>query len=98
MSKLGLEKEEEPEIKLPTYLWITEKPREFQKSVYLCFTDYTETLDCVDDNKLWRTLKEMGTSDDLTCLLRNLYAGEEATVRNLLCGTTNWFRIEKGVR
>ena len=92
-----LEKAGEPEIKLPTYLWITEKPREFQKSIYLCFTDYTETFDCVDDNKLWKTLKEMGISDDLTCLLRNLYAGQGATARPSY-GATDWLRIEKGVR
>ena len=61
--------------------WIIEKAREFQKSIYFCFTDYAKTFDCVDHNKLWKILKEMGIPDHLTCLLRNLYAGQEATVR-----------------
>ena len=72
MFKPVLEKAEEPEIKLPT---------EFQKNIYFCFIDYAKAFDCVDHNKLWRTLKEMGIPDNLTCLLRNLYAGQEATVR-----------------
>ena len=92
-----LEKAGEPEIKLPTFLWITEKPREFQKSIYPCFTDYTETFDCVDDNKLCETLKEMGISDDLICLLRNLYADQGATA-GPSCGATDWLGIEKGAR
>ena len=62
-------------------LWIMEKAREFQKNIYFCFIDYAKALDCVDHNKLWKILKEMGISDHLTCLLRNLYAGQEATVR-----------------
>ena len=61
--------------------WIIEKVREFQKNIYFCFTDYAKTIDCVDHNKLWEVLKEMGVPDHLTCLLRNLYAGQEATVR-----------------
>ena len=61
--------------------WIIEKAREFQKNIYFCFTDYANTFDCVDHNKLWKILKEMGIPDHLTCLLRNLYAGQEATVR-----------------
>ena len=61
--------------------WIIEKVREFQKDIYFCFIDYTKAFDCVDHNKLWRILKEMGISDHLTCLLKNLYAGQEATVR-----------------
>ena len=61
--------------------WIMEKAREFQKNIYLCFIDYAKAFDCVDQNKLWKILKEMGISDHLTCLLRNLYAGQEATVR-----------------
>ena len=61
--------------------WITEKGREFQKNIYFCFTDYTKALDCVDHNKLWKILKEMGIPDHLTCLLRNLYADQEAIVR-----------------
>ena len=77
--------------------WIIEKAREFQKNIYFCFTDYTKAFDCVDHNKLWKILQEMGLPDHLTCLLRNLYAGQEATDRNGH-GTTDWFQIEKGVR
>ena len=77
-------------------LWIMEKAREFQQNIYLCFIDYAKAFDCVDHNKLWKILKEMGISDHLTCLLRNLYAGQEATVRTGH-GTTDWFQIEKGV-
>ena len=75
---------------------IMEKTREFQKNTYLCFIDYAKAFDCVDHNKLWKILKEMGIRDHLTCLLRNLYAGQEATVRS---GheTTDWFQIGKGV-
>ena len=73
MFKLVLEKAEEPEIKLPTS-GIMEKAREFQKNIYFCFIDYAKTFDCVDHNKLWKILKEMGVPDHLTCLLRNLYA------------------------
>ena len=76
--------------------WIIEKAREFQKNIYFCFIDYTEVFDCVDPNKLWKVLKEMGIPDHLTCLLRNLYEGQEATVRTRH-GTTNWFQIGKGV-
>ena len=76
--------------------WITEKAREFQKNIYFCFIDYAKAFDCVDHNKLWKILKEMGTPDHLTCLLRNLYAGQEATVRTGH-GTTDWFQIGKGV-
>ena len=67
--------------------WIIEKAREFQKDIYLCFTDYAKALDCVAHNKLWKALKEMGTPDHLTCLLRNLYVGQEATIKTV-CGTT----------
>ena len=74
-----------------------EKAREFQKNIYFCFTDYAKAFDCVDHEKLWKILKEMGISDHLTCLLRNLYAGQEATVRTGH-GTTDWFQIGKGVR
>ena len=74
-----------------------EKAREFQKNIYFCFIDYAKAFDCVDHNKLWKILKEMGISDPLTCLLRNLYAGQEATVRTGH-GTTDWFQIGKGVR
>ena len=88
-------KAEEAEIKLPTSagLW---KKQEFQKNIYFCFIDYAKAFDCVDHNKLWEILKEMGIPDHLTCLLRNLYAGQEATVRTGH-GTTDWFQIGKGV-
>ena len=76
--------------------WISKKAREFQKNIYFCFIDYTKAFDCVDHNKLWKILQEMGLPDHLTCLLRNLYAGQEATVRTGH-GTTDWFRIGKGV-
>ena len=76
--------------------WIIEKAREFQKNIYFCFIDYVKTFDCVDDNKLWKILQEMGIPDHLTCLLKNLYAGQEATVRTGH-GTTDWFQIGKGV-
>ena len=76
--------------------WITEKVREFQKNIYFCFIDYAKAFDCVDHSKLWKILKEMGIPDHLTCLLRNLYAGQEATVRTGH-GTTDWFQIGKGV-
>ena len=77
-------------------LWIIEKAREFQKNIYFCFIDYAKAFDCVDHNTLWKILKEMGIPDHLTCLLRNLYAGQEATVRT---GhrKTDWFQIGKGV-
>ena len=76
-------------------LWIIEKAREFQTCIYFCFTDYAETFDCVDHNKLWKILKEMGIPEHLTCLLRNLYAGQEAIVRT--DHGTDWFQIgEKG--
>ena len=78
-------------------LWIIEKAREFQKNIYFCFIDYAKAFDCVDHNKLWKILKDMGIPDHLTCLLRNLYAGQEATVRTGH-GTTNWFQEGKGVR
>ena len=82
MSKLGLEKEEELEIKLPTFA-IIEKAREFQKNIYSCFFDHTKAFDCVDHNKLWKALKDMGIPGHFTCLLRKLYVGQEATVRTL---------------
>ena len=77
--------------------WIIEKAREFQKNIYFCFIDYAKAFDCVDHNKLWKILKEMGKPDHLICLLRNLYAGQEATVRTGH-GTTDCFQIGKGVR
>ena len=76
--------------------WIIEKAREFQKNIYLCLINYAKAFDCVDHNKLWKSLKERGTPDHLICLLRNLYAGQEATVRTGH-GTTDWFQIRKGV-
>ena len=76
--------------------WIMEKATEFQKNIYFCFTDYVKAFDCVDHNKLWKILKEMGIPDHLTCLLRNLYAGQEATDRTGHV-TTDWFQIRKGV-
>ena len=77
--------------------WIIEKAREFQKNIYFCFIDYTKTFDCVDHNKLWKILKVMGIPDHLTCLLRNLYTGQEATVRTRH-GTMDSFQIGKRVR
>ena len=76
--------------------WIMEKAREFQKNIYFCFIDYAKAFDCVDHNKLWKILRGMGIPDHLTCLLRNLYAGQEVTVRTGH-GTTDWFQIGKGV-
>ena len=76
--------------------WIIKKVREFQKNIYFCYIDYTKAFDCVDHHKLWKILKEMGIPDHLTCLLRNLYAGQEATVRTGH-GPTDWFQIGKGV-
>ena len=77
-------------------LWMIEKAREFQKNIYFCFIDYAKAFDCVDHNKLWKTLKEVEIPDHLTCLLRKLYAGQEAAVR-IGHGTTDWFQIWKGV-
>ena len=89
MYKLDLEKAEEPEI--------IEKAREFQKNIYFCFIDYAKAFDCVDHNKLWKILQEMKIPAHLTCLLKSLYAGQEATVRSRH-GTTDWFQTGKGVR
>ena len=80
----------------PNISWIIEKAREFQKNIYFCLIDYAKAFDCVDHNKLWKILQEMGIPDHLTCLLRNLYAGQEATVRTGH-GKTDWFQIGKGV-
>ena len=76
--------------------WIMEKAREFQKNIYFCFVDYAKAFDCVDHNKLWKILQEMGIPDHLTCLLRNLYAGQEATVRTRH-GITDWYQTGKEV-
>ena len=96
MFKLVLEKAEEPEIKLPTSTGSLKKQEGSKKNVYFCFSDYAKAFDCVDHNKLWKILWEMGIPDHLTCFLRNLYAGQEATVRTRP-GTTDWFPIGKGV-
>ena len=96
MFKLDLEKAEESEIKLPTSAGSLKK-REFQKNIHFCFIDYAKVFDCVDHNKLWKILQEMGIPDQQTCLLRNLYAGQEATLRTGH-GTTDWFQRGKGVR
>ena len=96
MFKMALQKAEETDQNA-NIDWIIEKAREFQKNIYFCFLDYAKAFDCVDHNTLWKILKEMGIPDHLTCLLRNLYAGQEATVRTGH-GTTDWFQIGKGVR
>ena len=97
--KLVLEKAEEPEIKLPISAgsWKKQESSRIINKVYFCFIDYAKAFDCVDHKKLWKILREMGIPDQLTCLLRNLYAGKEATVRTGH-GTTDWFQIGKGVR
>ena len=95
MVKLVLEKAEKPEIKLPISAGSSKK-QEFQKYIDFCFIDYAKAFDCVDHNKLWKILKERGIPDHITCLLRYLYACQEATVRTEL-GTTDWFHIGKGV-
>ena len=97
MFKLDLERAEEPEIKLPTSFGSSKK-RELQKTIYYCFIDYAKAFDCVDHNKLWKILQEIEIADHLTCLLRNLYAGQEATIGTVPHGTTDWFQIGKGVR
>ena len=97
MFKLVLEKAEEPEIKLPTSAGSSKKQESSKKKpIYFCFIDYAKAFDCVDHNKLWKILKGMGIPDHLTCLLRNLHAGQEATVRTGHV-TTEWFQIGKGV-
>ena len=81
---------------IPNIRWIIEKAREFQTNIYFCFIDYTKAFDCVDHNRLWKILLEMGIPDHLTCLLRNLYVGQEATGRTGH-GTVDWFKIGKGI-
>ena len=93
----GFRKGRETRDQIANIHWIVEKAREFQKNIYFCFIDYAKAFDCVDHNKLWKIPKEMGIPDHLTCLLRNLYAGQEATVRTGH-GTTDWFQIGKRVR
>ena len=97
MFKLVLVNAEELEIKMTTSLEYRKGWREFQKNIYFCFIHYAKAFDCVDHNKLWKILKEMGITDHLTCLFRNQHAGQEATVRTGH-GTTDWFQIGKGVR
>ena len=92
----GFRKGRETRDQIANIRWIIEKAREFQKNIYFCFIDYTKAFDCVNHNKLWKILQEMGIPDHLTCLLRNLYAGQEATARTGL-GTTDCFQIGKGV-
>ena len=96
MFKLDLEKAEEPEIMLPKSVGPLKKAREFQQNIYFCFIDYAKAFNCVDHNKLWKILKEMGIPDQLTCLLRNLYGDQKATLRTGH-GTTDLFQIRKGV-
>ena len=95
MFNLDLEKADEPKIKLPPSTGSLKK-QEFQKNIYFCFIDYAKAFDCVDHNKLWKILKEMGIPDELSCLLRSLYVGQELTL-GTLHGTTDWFKIGKGV-
>ena len=93
MFKLDLEKADD---KIANIQWIIEKASEFQKIIYFCFIDYAKAFDWVNHNKLWKILQKMGIPDHLTCLLRNLHAGQEATIRNGH-GTTDWFQMGKGV-
>ena len=92
----GFRKSRGTRAQIANICWIIEKPKEFQKNIYFCFIDYAKAFDCVDHNKLWKILKDMEIPDHLTCLLRNLYAGQEVTVRT---GheTTDWFQSRKGV-
>ena len=94
MFKLDLEKAEEPEIKLPTYVGSQKKQENSRKNIYFCFIDHAKAFHCMDHNKLWKILRDMGIPDQLTYLLRNLYAGQEATVRTRY-GITDWFQIGK---
>ena len=92
----GFRKGREASDQIYNIHWVIKKAREFQKNIYFCFMDYAKAFDCVDHNKLWKILKEMGIPDHLTCLLRDLYAEQEAAVRTGH-GTTGWFQIGKGV-
>ena len=98
MFKLVFRKGRRTRDQIANICWIIEKATEFQKNIYFCFIDYTKTFDYVDHNKLWKILKEIGIPDHLTCLLRNLYSGQEATVRTGHGTTTDWFKTGKGVR
>ena len=92
----GFRKDRRTRDQIANIHWITEKARVFQKNIYFCFIDYAKAFDCVDHKKLWKILQEMGIPDHLICLLRNVYAGPEATVRTGH-GTTDWFQTGKGV-
>ena len=96
MFNLDLEKGRGTWDQIANICWIIKKARKFQKNIYFCFVDYAKAFDCVDHYRLWKILKEMGIPDHLTCLLRNLYSGQEATVRTEH-GTTDWFQIRKGL-
>ena len=96
MYKLGLEKGKGTRGQIAYICWIIGKGREFQKNIYFCFTDYAKAFNCVDHNKPWKILKEMRIPEQLTCLLRNLYAGQEAILRTAH-GKTDWFQTGKGV-
>ena len=93
--QVGFRKGRGTRDQIASICWVIEKAKEFQKNIYFCFIDYAKVFDCVDHNKLWKILKD-GNTDHRTCLLRNLYAGQEATVRTGH-GTTDWFQIGKGV-
>ena len=97
VSQAGFRKGRGTRDQIANVHWITEKAREFQKNIYFCFIDYAKAFDCVDHNKLWKILREMGIPNHLTCLLRNLYAAKEATIRTGR-RTTDWFQTGKGVR
>ena len=94
--QVGFRKGRGTRDQIANIFWTIKKAKEFQKNIYFCFIDYAKTFDCVDHNKLWKIFQQMGIPDHLTCLLRNLYAGQEATVRTGH-GTTDWFQIGKGV-
>ena len=96
MFKAGFRKGRGTRDQIANIRWTIKKAREFQKNIYFCFIDYAKAFDCVDHHKLWKNLQEMGIPDHLTCFLRNLYAGKEATVRTEH-GTADWFQIRKGV-
>ena len=95
--KAGFRKGRGTRDQIANICWIIENTREFQKNIYFCFIDYAKVFDCVDHDKLWKILREMGIPDHLTCLSRNLYTGQEAIVRTRH-GTTDWFQVGKGVR
>ena len=95
-AQVGFRKGRGTRDQIANICWIIKKARKFQKNIYFCFIDYAKTFDCVDHNKLWKIHNKMGIPDHLTCLLRNLYAGQEATIRTGH-GTIDWFQIGKGV-